>query len=990
LAIPPSSNTHPLILVVDATIEERTAWCVRLRNAGYALAEANDAASTLALVERAGPALVIVGRVGTVQDRLRLAQQATAMQSAPGALVLLWHDESLPAIDAPTLVDFVRLPDDDLFLVQRVRHALLVGDLHRQSRRPAPPYEEALAAANQRLATIVNAAPFAIATVDCAGVVDTWNPAAERIFGWTAAEIVGAPVTERIVEENAIGALCAASTSTPSAEVELRCRRKDGATIDVLFSVAPLRSHDGTLIQLLAVAQDITARKQVEAAERDNRALTEALRDIGHALTSTLDPQKLMDLILDHVGRVVPHDAASIMQISGGFARVTHMRGYPPEIAASIAGEDFSLSHTNMGIMMQTGEPLVVTDVLDDPNWLPMTDLRWIRSYCGMPLKVQGEVFGFLNLDSHTPGWFTQAHADRLQTFATQVSIAIENARLYDALRRDAVELNVLQRATSVLFSNQLMTQSSLEDVGLQVARTVVEEFGQLDCGVMLIDETRTQLIRLARTGRYEAQPSKPLYLDGKGLVPAAARSGNVIYAPDVRLDERYVANVPTTRSELVLPLRTGKRIIGALDLQSAHLDAFSEPDRRTLMSFADQAAAAIENIRLYDRVRRYSADLEERVNERTAELHRIKERVEAILNNSSDAIVMARADGSIQQTNQAFNLLFQYEIDANFGKPLAVLARRDYADQLASGLRQAVHDKQAVRLELVAVTSYGAPFDADIMVSPIQERNEAVLSVVCSIRDITTRKRTEEELRRALQREREVNALKSRFISTASHEFRTPLSLIMTSSDMLLTYGARLDETQKQRRLESIQVEVKNITLLLDDLLMISRASQAGPLEFNPADIDLVDTCEQILRDVQGGIGSEHHFQVTITGDERKARIDSKLLKRILTNLLSNAVKYSPPGSTIQFALVCGADANVIRIQDEGIGIPEADQKKLFEAFHRGGNVGTVPGMGLGLAIVKHAVELHSGTIEVQSHVDAGTTFTLTLPALLPKEDAP
>jgi Signal transduction histidine kinase len=108
-----------------------------------------------------------------------------------------------------------------------------------------------------------------------------------------------------------------------------------------------------------------------------------------------------------------------------------------------------------------------------------------------------------------------------------------------------------------------------------------------------------------------------------------------------------------------------------------------------------------------------------------------------------------------------------------------------------------------------------------------------------------------------------------------------------------------------------------------------------------------------------------------------------------MLMNLLSNAVKYSPRGSTILFSLSRSDDSSVIQIQDQGIGIPEADQKNLFEAFHRGSNVGTVPGMGLGLTIVKHAIELHSGTIDVQSRVAAGTTFTSTLPVLLPKEDA-
>jgi PAS domain S-box-containing protein len=980
------SKAHPLILVVDAAAEERVAWCVRLCELDCALVEADTALLALALVTKSSPDLAIIGRFNTLDERLTLARQITGLPGAPPCLVEVWSGETLPAPEPDDRFDLLRLPDDDTFLLQRVRRSLAVSQQLRSS-APAPPTP---ASANIPSASSVHPSSFAVVTVDAEGVVMTWNPTAELVLGWSAAEMVGSVVSEHVGLKETLSALCALSRNAVGSEFELRLQRKDGAWIDLLVAVTPLNlADDDAPTRFLVIAQDVTERRQTEAAERENLALAETLQDISKVLSSTLDPHKLMDLILDHIGRVVPHDAASIMRISGGFARVTHTRGYPPDVAEVITREDFSLDQSNMGVMMQTGEPVVVTDVLRDPNWMPMSGLRWIRSYCGMPLKVRGEIIGFLNLDSHTPGTFTQAHAERLRTLATQVSMAIENAHLYDSLRRDAVELNVLQRATSALFSKQLMTQSSLEAVGLQVARTVVQEFGQVDCGVILLDDTRTRFMRLARAGRYEAQPNEPLYLNGKGLVPAAARLGEPIYAPDVRLDERYLAAVPSTRSELALPLRTTQGVIGVLDLQSTHVDAFSETDRRILMSFADQVAAAIENILLYNRVRRYSADLEVRVNERTAELHRVKERVEAILNNSSDAIVMARADGTIQQTNQAFNLLFQYEVDAAFGQPLTVLVRRDYAGQIESGIQQAVVQKEAVRLELVAVTSYGAQFDADMMVSPIRERDDAVLGIVCSIRDYTARKRTEEELRRALLRERELNELKSRFISTASHEFRTPLALIMTSTDMLLTYGARLDENQKQHRLENIQAEVRNITVLLDDLLTVSRAAQTGSTEFQPAQIDLVALCEAVVQEARAGVGTDHSFEMTVTGEERFAWVDRKLLKRALANLLSNAVKYSPAGSVVRLELMCNADAWIIRIQDEGIGIPEADQPDLFQAFHRGSNAGTIPGLGLGLAIVKHAVSLHSGTIDVQSRVDAGTTFTLTLPVIVPKEDA-
>src|SRR5262249_16057348 len=155
--------------------------------------------------------------------------------------------------------------------------------------------------------------------------------------------------------------------------------------------------------------------------------------------------------------------------------------------------------------------------------------------------------------------------------------------------------LKQLQRATSLLFRADLFSLTGLDELGYHVARTVVDEFGQLDCGVMLVDRSRGQLIRLARAGEYEVEARSPLYIQGNGVVPEAVRSGKVIYAPDVREDSRYITSDARTRSELVIPLISVKGVIGVLDLQSTQLDAFGEQDRRVLQAFAEQASAAME-----------------------------------------------------------------------------------------------------------------------------------------------------------------------------------------------------------------------------------------------------------------------------------------------------------------------------------------------------------------------------------------------------------
>jgi PAS domain S-box-containing protein len=251
---------------------------------------------------------------------------------------------------------------------------------------------------------------------------------------------------------------------------------------------------------------------------------------------------------------------------------------------------------------------------------------------------------------------------------------------------------------------------------------------------------------------------------------------------------------------------------------------------------------------------------------------------------------------------------------------------------------------------------------------------------VIGSFVDITQLKQAEEEMRKALAQEKELNELKSRFVSMASHEFRTPLSAILSSAD-LLEYYVREGAVEKQlEHIQRIQTSCVNMTELLNDILIIGRV-EAGKLDFKPLSLDLAELCGNLLEELQLIIDSKHKLTFASQDEYIPACMDEKLLRHILTNLLSNAIKYSPKGGNIQLKLFCQDGAGVFQIQDEGIGIPKEDQPRLFESFHRAKNVGTIPGTGLGLAIVKRSVDLHGGQIAIASEVGVGTTVTVTLP---------
>lgn len=241
-------------------------------------------------------------------------------------------------------------------------------------------------------------------------------------------------------------------------------------------------------------------------------------------------------------------------------------------------------------------------------------------------------------------------------------------------------------------------------------------------------------------------------------------------------------------------------------------------------------------------------------------------------------------------------------------------------------------------------------------------------------------------EVSHALAQEQELNQLKTRFVSTVTHEFRTPLTNILFSTDLLERYSHQLSEEKKAQHLQRIQAAVRQMADLVDDVLLVSRAD-ANRLPIHASTFDLIDFCRGLREDYQTGIGARHTLALEFIGLEEQAYLpvtmDGELVRRILDNLLSNAFKYSPPGSTVRLSAQKEADQITFCVSDEGMGIPEKDQPHIFEPFHRAENVGTIPGTGLGLNIVRRTVELHGGSVRLESKQGIGTTITATLACL-------
>jgi signal transduction histidine kinase len=238
------------------------------------------------------------------------------------------------------------------------------------------------------------------------------------------------------------------------------------------------------------------------------------------------------------------------------------------------------------------------------------------------------------------------------------------------------------------------------------------------------------------------------------------------------------------------------------------------------------------------------------------------------------------------------------------------------------------------------------------------------------------------ESLQHTLAQEKELGELKLRLFSMVSHEFRTPLSVILASSQLLGEILQDLVEQNQLKNLYRIQSSAKLMNQLLTDILTLTRA-EAGKLNYNPELLELEAFCLNLLEDVRFCDIKSHSLKFISKGRCVRVYLDEKLLYSILGNLLLNAIKYSPTGGDVYLILNCENEATVFQVKDEGIGIPLENYSEVYEPFYRGQNVENIVGSGLGLAVVKKCVELHQGEIMMESQVGVGTTFTVRIPHL-------
>jgi PAS domain S-box-containing protein len=295
------------------------------------------------------------------------------------------------------------------------------------------------------------------------------------------------------------------------------------------------------------------------------------------------------------------------------------------------------------------------------------------------------------------------------------------------------------------------------------------------------------------------------------------------------------------------------------------------------------------------------------------------------------------------------------------------------------------LEDRQVIESRSPLVVEECAPFENknlwyEKFKFPVVDKNGTVIGVSAYSVDITNRKKLEQSLLEGIERERELNDLKTKFISVASHEFRTPLATILASSESLSSYWDRMTEEQRSQRLAKIKDQVGHMNRIIEEVLDLSKM-QAKDRALEPELFDIIGLCRELTEEFMNLPGRIPVIRFQSSLEKLEVFLDKKRVMTVITNLLSNAVKYTGAGKLVEVKISKKKDHLLLEVADQGIGIPAEEIKHLFEPFFRASNTGDFSGTGLGLNIVKELVIRHSGQITVESKINEGSLFTVTLP---------
>lgn len=375
------------------------------------------------------------------------------------------------------------------------------------------------------------------------------------------------------------------------------------------------------------------------------------------------------------------------------------------------------------------------------------------------------------------------------------------------------------------------------------------------------------------------------------------------------------------------------------------------------------------------DKIIELNEKLEHRVKERTKQLTKSEQLYSAIAQNFPDGTINV-LDKNLNYVFVEGKELFKMGITSEtlIGTRYTERLPKEIAGQVAEYLNR-VFSGNSVTFELELEDNH---YILDAV--PLPNENETIEQVLVIEKNVTQNKRAENEMKKTLKNERELNRMKSRFVSMASHEFRTPLGTILSSASLIPKYTNKNQQPERNKHIVKIKSSVHNLTSILNDFLSLEKL-EAGKINCVLEHVNIEDFCSLVIDDLQGLLKPGQEINYAHSGDRNVVFLDKQLIGNSLLNLLSNSIKYSEENQTIDLSTSLKKNILIIDICDKGIGIPKGEQKHLFERFFRAENATNIQGTGLGLNITKKYINLMNGSIKVDSKEGVGTKVSITLP---------
>ncbi|MFZ1399454.1 MAG: PAS domain S-box protein, partial [Candidatus Promineifilaceae bacterium] len=795
-----------------------------------------------------------------------------------------------------------------------------------------------LETAKHRIEAIFNHSGDGILLLSTTDGIQQTNNAFDEMFGLAANSQLGKPLSHLFHPDDVPLlaqdiAQCAATHQT--SQITIRAQQANGTFFDVEMSIAPVNRSNKKVTNLVCIVRDITDRKAAEEALRQSeqryRLLAENIKDI----IVKISPDGFFTFVSPssyHFSQHLPEEMVGEPAMS-----LVHPDDVPEALAVM---QDAFMTNKPFFTLAQRLRHKNGTYI-----WAEVTNTI-VRNEAGEVVEIVGILRDISERKVAEAAMLQKQMEEReLQTYLKmlhKISIQLTRAETLD----DFFRLAVLEGRTHFGFERMGLLLYNPEDQsanGTYGTNLRGELTHEQDFCLHADEITSVMRQTLERNERFAFAESTPLFED------------RIV----VGMGQNAVATLWNSKA---LGWLSVDNAIEGRPLSKAQLDI--------LALYALTVGALLSRKR---------AELALRESEA---------RYESVVQTQSELICRYLPDLTLTFVNKAYCHYFDTTPEALLGRSFLELIPESERPGIKAFYEELVRTRGTAVYEHQVVGPDGThrwQIWTDMAI--VDESGEVVAIQAVGV-DITERKQAEETLRQALAREKELGELKSRFVSMASHEFRTPLATILATTETLSIYRDRMDEQQINNRLDKIRKQVQHMKEVMDDVLHLARI-QAGRVRFNPETADFDALCQEIVEEFSSQTAYRNRIVYKSNRAPLTAVFDPHLMRQVISNLISNALKYSADEKQVQISLAQEDQHITLQVIDEGIGIPAKDLRFLFEPFHRATNVGTISGTGLGLSISRSAVELHGGTLVAESQIDVGTTITATIPLFRDEKQA-